>query len=254
MANPLPARSTRSYATLAVAIVVAAVIIAATLFATLGGASTKTLPETITTTETSTLTPVLSSTSNTSTTKTIQTCTDIPNLGFLYCSSNPLRITEEFGDASASWNFTMSINSTSVTPGHALLLEASLTNTNVEGSNATISEFIVPFINPEVYAASGTVLWQWNPPQTTSTNAAFPGGQTISQSLDIPTSELQAGQTYFLKVIPLTISLPPPQNNLSDTFQFVTTGATLTTTGTVTATSATPITSTSACPSSTTCP
>jgi hypothetical protein len=253
MTNPLPARGTRSYKTLAAAIVVAAIITSATLFATLGSASkfTKTVPETVATTETSTLTPLIS---NTSSTKTTQTCTDIPNLGFLYCSSNPLRITEEFGDASASWNFTVSINSTWVTPNHPLLLEASLTNTDVEGSNATISEFIEPFINPEVYNTNGTILWQWNPQQTTSTDVTFPGGQTISQSLDIPTAQLQAGQAYFLKVIPLSISLPTPQSNLADTFQFsVGTAVTLSTTSTVTITSATPATSTTACSLSTTC-
>ena len=212
MTNQPSVRSNRSYLTVAAAIVIAAVLISATIFATLGSSSTstktvpetttitetstltststKTVPETTTITETSTLTSVLS---NTSTTRTIQTCTDIPNLSFMYCGSNPLRISEEFEASSGEWNFTVSINSSSVARGHPIQLIASLTNI---GPNETVKEFIQPFINPEVYAANGSELWQWNPPQTTSPNTTFPSGQTISQSMVIPTSQLHSGQTY----------------------------------------------------------
>jgi len=157
-------------------------------------------------------------------TSTIQTCTDIPAISFLYCGS-PLRITA-YGELGASpfgnwtykgsWNFTVSINTNSVARGEPILLMASLTNI---GPNQTIKEFVKPYINPAVHDANGTEVWAWNPPQSTWPNVAIASGETIMQDVSIPTSQLRAGDLCSIMVTPLPIQFPSP-NNMTFTFQF----------------------------------
>ncbi len=165
------------------------------------------------------------SATSTSATSTLLTCTVIPAISYMYCGS-PLRISAD-GEPGASptgggipgdgsWNFTVSINSNSVTRGQTILLVANLTNI---GPNTTIKEFVKPYINPGIYATNGTEVWAWNPPHSTSLNMTIASGETISQDVNIPTSQLLVGQSYLIKVAPLSIQFPTP-NNLTFTFQF----------------------------------
>ncbi len=165
------------------------------------------------------------SATSTSATSTLLTCTVIPAISYMYCGS-PLRISAD-GEPGASptgggipgdgsWNFTVSISSNSVTRGQTILLVANLTNI---GPNTTIKEFVKPYINPGIYATNGTEVWAWNPPHSTSLNITIASGETISQDVNIPTSQLLVGQSYLIKVAPLSIQFPTP-NNLTFTFQF----------------------------------
>ena len=215
MSNQPAVRSTRSYATLAAAIVVAAVIVSATLLATLVGAFTftKTVPETVTTIETTTLTMTLAETS----TSTTRTCT-LVTPDFQHCPL-PLGFTDSINDG--EWNYTVMLNSTSVERGQTIHLVASLTK--VGNGNITIDNFVEPFINPVVYSSNGTELWSWNPPEATYSNLVFPGGQTITQSMDIPALLFQAGYNYQLTVVPDFMTI---ENNMTTmTLQFAVTTA-----------------------------
>jgi len=120
-----------------------------------------------------------------------------------------------------SWNFTATISSNSVPRGQSILLWANLTNI---GPNVTFSEFVRPYINPEVYAANGTEVWAWNPPESTWPNWNITSGETTSQDVSIPTSQLLAGQSYYITVAPISVQFPTP-NNLTFTFQFSVTPA-----------------------------
>jgi hypothetical protein len=111
-------------------------------------------------------------------------------------------------------NFTASISSNSVNRGETILLTTSLTNI---GQNETISNFVEPYINPVVYAMNGTQVWAWDPPAVTFPNRTISTGETISQNVSIPTSQLQEGQSYFIEVMPISIQFPTPNN---DTFSF----------------------------------
>ncbi len=125
----------------------------------------------------------------------------------------PLRLSA----SGSGWNFTASINSSSVKDGQSILLLTSLTNTSP--SNQAISLYIVPYINPSVYAMNGTELWAWNPPQHTWTSWTVASGQSITGNNVIPTSQLRAGQTYLIKVVPLSAQFLTP-NNFALTLQF----------------------------------
>lgn len=113
------------------------------------------------------------------------------------------------------WNFTVSINTNSPEQGQSVQLMAELTN--IGSTSQEVSGFAGPFINPEVYAANGTEVWAWNPPYTTVSASPIASGQTLSQNVSIPTSQLSAGQTYTIEVVPLFITT---QSNLTITMQF----------------------------------
>ena len=166
---------------------------------------------------------------STSTTSTVRTCTDIPAISYVYCGGT-LRIsavgTPGAGPGAqstgGSWNFTVSISSNSVVLGQTILLDANLTNI---GPNMTFSEFVRPYINPAVYAANGTEVWAWDPPQSIWPNWTIASGETTSEDVIIPTSQLLAGQSYYITVAPISIQFPTP-NNLTFSFQFfVTSGS-----------------------------
>lgn len=189
---------------LVVAIIVAAVLVSATIFIALQGSSTITRTQTVASTST----------------KGTLTCTI--NGPDVYDCVTPLRITEAFDFGSGAWNFTVSINATSVVRGQTIRLTASLTNA---GGNETVSQLVQPYINPEVVAPNGTIVWQWNAPQSIISNDIFPGGQTISQVVDVPTSELQTNQGYLLSVAPLYVAAPTPNNMSLTTFPFTVTSS-----------------------------
>jgi hypothetical protein len=132
---------------------------------------------------------------------TTRTCTVVYGTNdfySLYCPE-PLRISGTNGP----WNFTVTISTDSVTLGQSILLDANLTNT--AGTNQTVNDWVVPFINPGVYSPNGTQLWGWNPPQRTLPNMTFANGQVVTESVRIPTSGLKSEQDYFIKLEPLSI-------------------------------------------------
>jgi len=125
----------------------------------------------------------------------------------------PLRQTVSNSD----WNFTASINATSVHLGQSILLTTELRNTSP--SNQTISPFVQPIINPGVYASNGTQVWGWNPPQATWPGFNVTSGQGLPANIVIPTSQLSAGQTYTIKVVPISTQfLTPTSFSLSIQF------------------------------------
>jgi len=103
--------------------------------------------------------------------------------------------------SNSSWRFVVSINATTVESGQSVLLWANLTNTSP--SNETIRPFVEPFINPLVIAANGTVVWAWDPPEVTWPNTNVTSGQSLSQNVDIPTTNLRDG-VYTIQVAPLS--------------------------------------------------
>jgi hypothetical protein len=158
-----------------------------------------------------------------STSTTTRTCTGIPAISYLYCGGQ-LRISAEGTPGATpyfenvtqgSWNFTASISSNSVTAGGQIKLWANITN--ISGQNETFKLFVKPYVNPTVSAANGTEVWAWDPPQSTWPDTTITDGETLSQFVIIPTSELQPGHSYFITVAPLFIHLPTP-NNLTFTF------------------------------------
>lgn len=159
----------------------------------------------------------------TSMTSTLRTCTDIPALSYIYCG-DPLRISSVWTVGAApgvqpvkgSWNFTVTISSNSVALGQTILLWANLTNI---GPNVTFNQFVRPYINAQVYAANGTEVWVWNPAQSTWPNWNIASGETTSQDVSIPTSQLVAGQSYYITVAPISVQFPMP-NNHTFTFPF----------------------------------
>jgi hypothetical protein len=160
----------------------------------------------------------------TSSTGASRTCTGIPAISFEYCPST-LRISA-YGEPGASpygnstydgsWNFTVTISSNYVARGEPIMLTANITNT---GRDFRFKTFVTPEFNPIVYAANGTQVWAWNPPSVTWTNRTISSGETISQQVAIPTSQLSVGVSYFVTVAPNSIQFPTP-NNYTFTFQF----------------------------------
>ncbi len=170
------------------------------------------------------------------------------NPDFQYCPL-PLGFTDSI--EGGAWNYTVTVNSTSVERGQTIQLVARLTNCENCG-NITIGNFVEPFIDPVVYSTNGTMLWSWNPTETTYSNFVFPGGQTITQTVDIPTLSFQAGYNYQLTVVPAFVTIGEGNVN-TVTLQFSVTPPANTTTSTSTATQTTTITSTAPCPSGATC-
>jgi len=117
--------------------------------------------------------------------------------------------------SNSSWKFVVSINATTVESGQSLLLWANLTNTS--RSNKTIRPFVEPYINPDVTAANGTVVWAWNPPEVTWLNWNVTSGQALSERVDVSTTNLLAG-TYLIEVAPLSSQF---SNNFNLTVPFV---------------------------------
>jgi hypothetical protein len=101
----------------------------------------------------------------------------------------------------SNWRFIASINATTVEVGQSLHLWANLTNTSP--SNQTIRPFVGPYITSRVVASNGTVVWTWEPPEVTWPNWNVTGGQTLSQNVDIPTTNFRAG-SYAVEVTPLS--------------------------------------------------
>jgi len=125
----------------------------------------------------------------------------------------PLRLSA----SGSGWNFTATINSSSVKAGQSILLMANLVNTY--SSNQTIAPYVNPYINPSVYATNGTELWAWNPPQATWPRMIIESGQDVSGKVVIPTSQLHSGQVYLIKVVPLSTQFLSP-SDFALTFQF----------------------------------
>jgi len=145
---------------------------------------------------------------------TESTCTVIYGtapLGYwLYCPS-PMLISAQWG----GWNLTVSISSNSVAGNEELSIKANLTSQ----ANQTIKEFVEPIINYGVYALNGTLLWSWYPPQTTYQNMTVANGQIFNQTGVVPTDSLRSGQSYLVRVDPVAIQFPSP-DNMTFTFQF----------------------------------
>lgn len=166
----------------------------------------------------------INSSSVQSNTETQATCTTVPAISYLYCPS-PLRISAVGSPGATpfscpapcgSWNFTATINSTSVVKGQSILLWANLTNL---GPNETFNQWIGPYINPMVTNSAGVQVWAWDPPAVMFGNFTVKSGETISQDVDIPTAALIPGQSYFISVTPLSLQFPTP-NNYTFTFEF----------------------------------
>jgi hypothetical protein len=116
--------------------------------------------------------------------------------------------------SNSSWRFAVSINATTLEDGQSLLLWANLTNTSP--SAQTIRPYVGPFINPYITAANGTIVWAWNPPQVTWPNTNVTIGQSLSQQVVIPTTNLRVGM-FVIHVAPLS---PEFSQNFNLTLRF----------------------------------
>jgi hypothetical protein len=119
--------------------------------------------------------------------------------------------------SNSSWKFVVSINATTVESGQSLLLWANLTNTSP--SNQTIRPYVEPFINPSITAANGTVVWRWDSPEETWPNTNVTSGQSLSQLVDIPTTNLRDG-VYMIHVAPLSSYYTKFSENFNLTLRF----------------------------------
>jgi hypothetical protein len=113
-------------------------------------------------------------------------------------AGNPLRVSISH----YPWNFTVFTDKN-------FRLSAWLTN--IGSSNQTFKEFVRPFIDPAVFAANGTELWAWNPPQTVGPMTVM-SSQVVSQDVALPASLFKSGQTYTIEVAPISVA---PSSNLT---------------------------------------
>ena len=147
-------------------------------------------------------------------TSTARTCTDIPNLSYMYCGGS-LRISAVGQADGGTWNLTATVSSDVAVQEQTVQLVANLTNI---GQNITLGEWVEPYINPSVNSANGTQVWAWDPSQITLAHESIYAGETISEVVNIPTSQLVPGQPYLVEVAPISLQFPTP-NDLTFTFQ-----------------------------------
>jgi len=147
-------------------------------------------------------------------TSTTRTCTDIPNLSYMYCGGS-LRISAVGQAGGGTWNFTATVSSDVAVQGQTVQLVANLTNI---GQNITLGEWVEPYINPSVNSANGTQVWAWDPSQITLAHESIYAGETISEVVNISTSQLVPGQPYLVELAPISLQFPTP-NDLTFTFQ-----------------------------------
>ncbi|MGH2640006.1 MAG: hypothetical protein ACRDF4_12120 [Rhabdochlamydiaceae bacterium] len=147
-------------------------------------------------------TPPSASSVSTSTTRIIPTSSSVGNTSSIQNSV---------------WDFTVYINATRIVRGQSVELIASLRN--ISPNNQTISQYIAPYINPQMYSPNGTGSWARDPPAVTFRNYTMTPGQILKQVVNIPTSELSSGQTCVIGVAPSSQGFLS-EGNLTITMQF----------------------------------
>jgi hypothetical protein len=103
-----------------------------------------------------------------------------------------------FYKTNGDWNFTVTLNSTTVERGR--VIAALLNLTNISGQNQAV-HVVGPLYNPTVYSQNGTAVWCSCPSEFTFDTTWTPG-PGVAQKWDILTSTLPSGQTYVLNIWP----------------------------------------------------
>lgn len=161
----------QSYNAVAIAIVIAGVMISASLFIAIGP-TTKTVTTTTITTTVSTST----ATSNQPTGPT------------------PVNLSASFD----VWVLTAQLNTTVVTIGEPINFTFYLENTWTQNESISVS---FPLANPAIYTQNGKPVWTYEQLGTTAIQQITPG-EKFGDQLLIPTTELQAGQSYIFTSSP----------------------------------------------------
>lgn len=101
--------------------------------------------------------------------------------------------------SNADWRFEVHLSAVPVSVGQPINYTCYLTN--ISGQNQTV-DLANPISNPSLYTQGGKQVWGWQPSAETNAIEVVPAGETLTLSLNIPTSGLQAGQTYVLSSSP----------------------------------------------------
>jgi hypothetical protein len=123
----------------------------------------------------------------TNTTSSPSPCTTSPE--------TPVNLTASNGD----WKFEVQLSSVVVSVGQQISFTCFLTNISRQNQTVVLAN---PVSNPSLYDSAGKQVWGWEPSAATNAVQVVPAGGVFSLSLSIPTSGLQAGQTYVLSSSP----------------------------------------------------
>jgi hypothetical protein len=123
----------------------------------------------------------------TNTTSSPSPCTTSPETPVVLTTSN------------GNWKFEVQLSSVVVSVGQQISYTCYLTN--ISGQNQTVV-LANPISNPSLYDSAGKQVWGYEPSAETNAVQVVPAGEVFSLTLNIPTSGLQAGQTYVLSSSP----------------------------------------------------
>ena len=96
------------------------------------------------------------------------------------------------------WSLTAQINRTVVTSGQQVSFTFYLQNTNTQNESIQVAN---PLANPQIYTQQGKLVWTYQQSGSVALQQVAPGEKLYDQVI-IPTSELQAGQTYIFTSSP----------------------------------------------------
>jgi hypothetical protein len=121
----------------------------------------------------------------------------------LTTTASPITVATSAG----GWKFRVLLNATTISRGQAIGYSCYLTNT----SNHTQTIIVVtPLSNPTVYTQGDQQVWMLDGSEMNSAQS-ISAGQTLNCHATIPTSELQAGQTYILSSSPGVLTDTNPE-------------------------------------------
>jgi len=183
----LTAASGRGNYLIPASILIAGLLIAVSLFLALPSGTIRTTTITIagqTTTSISTETSISTLTSVSTSTVT----------GSQPTGPSPVTLSASFD----VWNLTAHLDRTVVPTGQQLNFTFYVENTYAQNESIAVS---FPLANPAIYTQSGKLVWSYEQFGTTAIQLIAPG-EKLYEQLSIPTSGLQAGQTYIFTSSP----------------------------------------------------
>ncbi len=172
----------RSYLT-PVSIVIAGILIAASLYFVAVTGTTRATTETVTL-------PGVTSTA----VSTIVSTSTVTVTSNHTASPSPVNLTASFD----VWTVNAYLDATVASQGQQLNFTFYVENTSTQNESIAVAD---PLANPEIYSQAGVLVWSYQQSATTAIQQIAPGGRIYGQLL-VPTSELQAGQTYIFTSSP----------------------------------------------------
>ncbi|MGD0637288.1 MAG: hypothetical protein ABSA72_04540 [Nitrososphaerales archaeon] len=113
-----------------------------------------------------------------------------------------------------AWNYEVTLSTNQIQPDQNITALFTLTNFSNRTQTVDLDE---PLVLPTIYAQDGKVVWTWEPPSINEIEN-ITAGQAISEPFTLPTSMLQAGQSYTLTTAP-GFSVPGSSVDISQQLQ-----------------------------------